>query len=72
MDADIIASVRRMVEGRFPELADVEPSASSVNEKISVLTFKKEFKTEDGAHISHVVKVTVDRSGNILKVTSSK
>ena len=39
--------------------------------KVWVCVFRKYFKTEDGNTIEKVVRATIDKNGNILKITHS-
>lgn len=67
-DKKILSEVIR----RFPDMAGVEPSISSLPNANRLFTFKARQSAEDGSSISTIVKITVDKEGNLLKVTTSR
>ena len=63
---------RQAARARFAELADVEPAVSAAPGGASVFTFRKVFRTADGAELVQVVRATVDANCRLLKVSTSK
>ncbi len=49
-----------------------QPSSEIARGKIYLLTFKKEFKAQDGTNITQIVRVTVDSEGRIIKAIMSR
>lgn len=70
---DLVATVKARLSQQYPEMADVEPSAVQANDKVTIFTFHKEVKAENGAIFPKIVRVTVDNdTGAILKIAVSK
>jgi hypothetical protein len=76
-----IAKAKEAVREAFPEMAGVEPrvSVKAAHSKgkgsgnaIYVLTFKKGISLQDGGCLTRAVRVTMDQTGEIIKLTSSK
>jgi hypothetical protein len=75
------AKAKRVVREKFPEMAGVEPTVSVQRAQrkgakgagtLYVLTFKTAVPLEDGPSLPRVVRVTMDPSGEIVKITSSR
>ena len=75
------AKAKRVVREKFPDMAGVEPTVSVQRAQrkgaksvgtLYVLTFKKAVRLEDGPSLQRVVRVTMDPSGEIVKITSSR
>jgi hypothetical protein len=79
MDAKIIHSVNKEVYRNFPELAGVNPqvsphrsgSSSSAANGNTLFTYRKQVKTADNKTLERLVRVVVDGSGKIIKITTS-
>ncbi len=86
----LVKKAKSLVRGKFPEMADVEPSLSekrSHSKKLRgssdasdqskrsghyVLTFEKDVSLPGGGRLTRRVRVTLDESGEVMKLTSSK
>ena len=69
---DKLLSAKEYVRLHFPEIGDVEPTASEPAPGISVFSFRKTFTTPDGASLSQTVRVTIGEDGRVIKVSMSK
>jgi hypothetical protein len=77
-----VAKAKRLVVEKFPEMRGVR---ASVSEKRShrkakqsgasqryVLTFEKEVSLPGGSKLKRLVRVTMDDTGEVVRLTSSK
>ena len=75
-----IAKAKKLVRAEFPEMTGVEPTISpqkasnkrGTDNPIVVLTFKKSISLQDGGHLTRAVRVTMDQTGEVIKLSSSK
>lgn len=80
-DAKYVARAKRAVRREFPEMAGAEPTVSTRKGRSKstsgadtryIMTFKKRVPLPGGKTIARTVRVTMDQSGKIVKLTSSK
>jgi len=83
-----VERAKRIVRDKFPEMSGVEPSLSKkgarkrvANAATSkdpgrpdcyVLTFERDVSLPGGGSLKRMVRVTMDESGEVVKLTSSK
>jgi hypothetical protein len=75
-----ISNAKEAVHEQFPEMAGVEPTVSRKahskggggSKSLYVLTFKKSISLQGGGHLMRSVRVTMDQTGEIIKLTSSR
>ena len=83
-----VSKAKKLVRDKFPEMAGVEPSvarkrsqskevkrgsgAASRSEQHYVFTFEKEVSLPGGGRLKRLVRVTMDESGGVVRLTSSK
>ena len=72
MRPEKLALAKAWLEERFPEMRDIEPTLTELENSRYLLTLKKAFITEDGSRVVQVVRATVDEEGQVLKVSVSK
>lgn len=76
----IIEQVKRAVQEQFPDLVGVEPTISETarsgsgqeSQPFYVLTFRQDVELEDGGHMTHIVRITANQAGEIVKLTASR
>jgi hypothetical protein len=70
---NVIESARKAVLQKFPDMAGMSCSseAAPVGGKY-IVTARRTMATKDGRSIQRVVRVTVDDSGRVLRVSASK
>ena len=77
-----VKSAKKLVFDKFPEMAGTEPSVSKKRSQSKgksagrsgcyVLTFQKRVSLPGGRSLKRLVRVTMDDSGEVVKLTSSK
>ena len=75
-----VAKAKKLVRAEFPEMAGAEPSISQnkaqskdgTARSIFVLTFKKSIPLPDGGQLQRVVRVTMEQTGEVIKISASK
>lgn len=81
-----VSKAKKIVREKFPEMSGVEPAVGrrrSVSKGAGprgnvsrsghyVLTFEKEITLPGGRSLKRLVRVTMDESGEVVKLTSSK
>ena len=81
LDPQYVSKAKEIVHEKFPEMAGTEPTVSSKKAHskgregigtLYVLTFQKSILLQDGGRLTRAVRVTMDRTGEIIKLTSSK
>ena len=85
LDKQHVAKAKRLVSEKFPEMADTKPSVSEKcvqskgalegeqNAKMRyVLTFEKDVALPGGNELKRLVRVTMDDTGDVIRLTSSK
>lgn len=78
LDPETIAGAKKAVCEAFPEMDGVEPDVypRRIHGKgvasLHVLTFHKSISLPDGGRLARVVRVTLDESGEIVRVSCSK
>lgn len=71
MERKLMDAVCQQVYKKFPEVNGVKPSSSARPDDQTLLVFKGTAATGDGRTIQRVIRVVVDSSGKILKMTTS-
>lgn len=85
LDERHVAKAKRLVSEKFPEMVDTKPSVSekatqskgtlkgeqSVKTRY-VLTFEKDVVLPGGSELKRLVRVTMDDTGEVIRLTSSK
>jgi hypothetical protein len=85
LDERHVAKAKRLVSDKFPEMADTKPSVSEKRvqskgrlegeqevKKRYVLTFEKDVSLPGGNALKRLVRVTMDDTGEVIRLTSSK
>jgi len=72
MDEDTILKVNQIVYTDYPYLNGVEPVIQQIDAEISSVVYKGVVKTASGHDMPVTLKLTVDNSGKILKMVSSR
>ena len=88
LEARHIDKAKRLVLDKFPEMTGAEPSVSEKRSQRKgmargsarapgargqyVLTFEKDVSLPGGHSLKRLVRVTMDESGEVVKLTSSK
>jgi hypothetical protein len=76
-----VAKAKRIVCTEFPEMTGTEPTVSGKgargkggagDEAVFVLTFQKHISLPGGGRMARVVRATMGREGEVIKLTSSK
>lgn len=67
-----IDGICEQVYRRFPEVAGVKPRIKNQPGDQLLLTFQGSAKTVDGRSIQRIVRVVVNASGKIIKMTTSR
>ena len=69
----LIEAARRAVLEKFPDMAGMrcsgEPAPAAGK---YIVTARRAARTSDGRSLQRIVRVTVDDSGNVLRVSTSK
>jgi hypothetical protein len=71
MDARTLDAVCSQVYRRFPAVNGCRPSIQPLGAN-SLLIFRGKAETENGKSINLVVRATVDETGKIIKISSSR
>jgi len=81
LDPQYISKAKEIVHEKFPEMAGTEPTVSTRKahskggagiETLYVLTFQADISLQDGGRLMRAVRVTMDQTGEIIKIISSK
>lgn len=77
MQRDMLATVTHQVARSFPEMANVRPTVrrqegSSGGPEHFLLVYKGRAELPDGRTIHRIVRVVVDESGRIVRMSTSK
>ena len=75
MENSLLDTISREVYQRFPQVAGSRPKVQESSEAGAgnrVLVYRGSSTTSDGKRISHIVRVTVNERGKIIKVSSSR
>lgn len=73
--------VRQTVLEQCPGLDDVAPtvtvktspaSSEGASDLLFVLTFRQKVELEDGSRMTHIVRVTADEQGRVIKLAASR
>jgi hypothetical protein len=85
LDKRHVVKAKRLVSEKFPEMADTKPSVSEKQvqskgalegEQLArmryVLTFEKDVSLPGGNELKRLVRVTMDDTGDVIRLTSSK
>ena len=70
---DLLTAAKTRVIEQFPEVVDVEPSVVEISPRVTIFTFHKLLKAEDGTQFPETVRISIDHNtGTVLKVAVSK
>ena len=72
MDQEKINAVTQTVIAQHPYLSEISPEILSMDDGNTQLIYKGEAKTESGFSLPIIIRVVVDHSGEIVKMTSSR
>lgn len=72
MDDQILQRACSQIYQRFPDLSGVKPKVKSYDGNQNLLIFQGKAKTSDGKSLPLTIRVVVDASGNIGKISSSR
>lgn len=72
MDRQLLNKVCNEIYHRFPEISGSEPKVQSRPDDQTLLIFNGSAKAADGHKIARTVRVVVNQTGRIIKVTSSR
>jgi len=72
LDNKILASVNKNIYGRFPEVKGARPQVMDYEENKFLLVYSGTKFTANGHPIPRVVRVVVDETGKMGKVTTSR
>ncbi len=72
MDQTLIDKVSSTIYVKHPDFRGVKPKITNKTDDQFLLLFKQNQKTATGMDIAQVIRVTVDKQGNILKISSSR
>jgi hypothetical protein len=85
LDDRHVAKAKRLVSEKFPEMAGAKPSVSEKRSQSKgtargekgvktryVLTFEKDISLPGGSELKRLVRVTMDDTGEVIRLTSSK
>ncbi|MDR3572481.1 MAG: hypothetical protein P4L50_01350 [Anaerolineaceae bacterium] len=71
MDQKTLDSVCKQVYQKFPEAKGVKPKVKAYSETQSLLLFQTTAQTADGRSLPRTIRVVVDESGKISKMSTS-
>ncbi len=70
---NVVEAARRAILQRFPDMAGMSCSSEAAPASGKyIVTARRTMATKDGRSIQRVVRVTVDDSGRVLRVSASK
>ncbi len=72
MERQILDNICRQIYSRFPEVRGCKPKVRSYAQNQSLLIFEGKSHASDGHAIPRTVRVVVNASGKIAKVTTSR
>ena len=72
MDEDTIAKINQIVYTDYPYLDGIEPEIRQINPDLNSVIYKGVVETANGHEMPVTLKLTVDNSGKILKMVSSR
>ncbi len=85
LDDRHVAKAKRLVFEKFPEMAGAKPSVSEKRSQSKgklggdqkartryILTFEKDVHLPGGSRLKRLVRVTMDNTGEVIKLSSSK
>ena len=72
MDETIITQICQQIYTQFPLLKEIPPEIKSQPHENVLLIFKGSGTTQDGHMIPFIVRVVADKTGKILKTTTSR
>jgi len=71
MDQKTLDSICKQVYQKFPEAKGIKPKIKAYSETESLLLFQTTSVTADGRNLPRTVRVVVDQSGKITKMSTS-
>jgi len=72
MDQNKLSSICKDIYHKFPEVTGAKPEIRPQGETRNLLIFHGKAETADGKKITRTVRVVVDQSGKVVKVTTSR
>jgi hypothetical protein len=72
MDQHKISSICKDIYRKFPEVSGTKPEIRPQGETRNLLIFHGKGETADGKKITRTVRVVVEQSGKVVKVTTSR
>jgi len=72
MNEDSLKEIYQKVYRKFPEVDGKKPVKHKQPNGQTLLIFKGEGKAPDGTKISRIVRVVINDSGKIIKMTTSR
>jgi hypothetical protein len=72
MDQEKTDNINRQVFRQFPYMKGTEPETKQQENGNSLLIYKSSAVTADGHAFPVIVRVVIDSSGKILKITSTR
>lgn len=72
MDRQLLSSICDQIYRKFPEVSGKQPKVQSQPADQTLLIFSGSAAAADGRKIARTVRVVVDRSGKIVKVSTSR
>jgi hypothetical protein len=72
MNQDFLDQVNQIVFQNFPQVMGINPEQLIQPNQTILLIYKKTAYTEDGHTMPIIIRVVVDKSGKILKTTTSR
>jgi hypothetical protein len=71
MDQKTLDSICKQVYQKFPEAKGVKPKVKAYSETQSLLLFQTTSTTADGKSLPRTIRVVVDQTGKISKMSTS-
>ena len=72
IEKEILNIINQEIRRQFPYLTDVEPQITNVKDDLNQLVYKGQAKTENNVPLKLIVRVLVNSSGKILKLSTSR
>ena len=72
MDPELLESINQKIYSQFPYINNTQPEISLIDADNTLLIYKGEVKTENAFTLPITIRVVVNQSGEIIKITSSR
>ena len=72
MDQKTLDMICKQVYQKFPEVKGIKPKVKAYSETQSLLLFQTRSETADGRSLPRTIRVVVDQSGKIAKMSTSR